>query len=175
VTSAVSLAEIVAVVILSCLFSVGGGNGPIAVVQTQWVESGHLDPALYAWVIALSNLTPGPKVGFLAGVGFYLQGLPGAAVALVSIAIPTCLAAAGITHLFARLKPVIMRIRLPAGFVVAGIIAAAAWQLAIPQHLSGPEILAAAVVAVLVGWRNVEPSWLILGAAALGLLGSFLP
>ena len=169
-SGSVSLAQIVVVVVLGSLLSLGGGNGSLAVIQSQWVETGMLDPTLFAWTIALGHLTPGPKVGYLSGVGYYLQGLPGVVAALVGIIIPTCLGAAGATSLLDRLRPLINRISLPAGFVVAGMIAAAAWGTAAPMHLSIGELLAVVAVAALVGWRNVEPVALILGAAALGLL-----
>lgn len=170
----VSLAEILGVVLVSSLFSLGGGNGPIAVVQSQWVETGRLDPGLFAWVIALGYLSPGPKAGFLSGLGYYLQGFPGAIAAVLGIIIPACVASASVTHIFGRLRPLIARIRLPASFVIAGMIAAAAWGTAAPMKLTVPELLAVAVVAVLVGWRHVEPLWVVLGAAAIGVLAWLL-
>jgi chromate transporter len=172
-SSSVSLVQIVLVVLLGNLFSLGGGNGPIAIVQSQWVGGGQLAPSQFAWILALSYISPGPKAGFLSGVGYTLQGLPGAAAAILATVIPTCVAAAGVTHLFSRLRPVITRISLPGGFVIAGMIAAAAWGTAEPMNLHGTELLAVAAVAVLVGWRNVDSLWIVLGAAVVGLLGWF--
>lgn len=169
-TGSVSLVQVFVVILLSSLFSLGGGNGTTAVIQSQWVQPGHLDPGLFAWVIALSHLTPGPKAGFLSGVGYYLHGLPGAVAAVVAIIIPTCISAAGATYLLGRLQPIIMRIRLTAGFIIAGMIAAAAWGTAAPMKLNFFELLAVAGVAVLVGWRNLDPLFVILGGAAVGLL-----
>lgn len=166
----VGLLEIFVVVLLSSLFSIGGGNGPVAVIQDYWVTPGVLDPSLFAWAIALGYLSPGPKAGFLAGIGYYVYGLPGALAAVIGIVAPTCVGAAAVTYWFKKLQPVIDRVSLPAGFVVAGMIAAAAWNLARPMDLTIPEVGAAVVVAILVGWRNLEPAVIVIGSAAAGFL-----
>lgn len=166
----VGFVEIVLVILVSSLFSVGGGNGPLAVIQDRWVTPGLLEPSLFAWALALGYLSPGPKAGFLSGIGYYMYGLPGALAAMLGIILPTWLGAAAVTHWFDRLQPVIKRISLPAGFIIAGMITAAAWNLARPMNLQPVEIGVAAGVAVLVAWRNLEPAIVVIGAAAAGLL-----
>ena len=169
-SSSVGVAEIFIVVLVSTLFSIGGGNGPVAVMQDRWVTPGLLDPSLFAWAIALGYLTPGPNAGFLAGVGYYMYGIPGALAAFVGVVAPTSIGAATVSFWFSKLQPIIKRISLPAGFVIAGMITAAAWEMALPMKLSAIEIGAAATVAVLVGWRNLAPAVVVLGSAAVGLL-----
>lgn len=168
------LLEILLVVLVSSLFSIGGGAGPIAVIQDRWVSPGVLEASLFAWAIALGHLSPGPKAGFLAGVGYYMAGIPGAIAAIIGIAMPTTVGAAAVSYWYAKLRPVINWIRLPAGFVVAGLITAAAWGLAAPLDLNAVEIGAVGVVAVLIGWRNLEPAIVIIGAALIGLLWGLL-
>lgn len=170
----VSLFEIMTVILLSSLFSLGGGNGPVAVIQDRWVGKGLLDPGLFAWALALGYLSPGPKAGFLSGIGYYMYGVPGAVAAIIGILIPTCIGAAGVSYGYQKLEPVIKAISLPAGFVIAGMIAAAAWDMVSPMKLNAVEIGAVAVVAVLVAWRNLEPYIIVLGAAAAGLLWWFI-
>lgn len=166
----VGVVEIMTVVLVSCLFSLGGGNGPLAVIQDRWVSKGLLDPGLFAWAIALGYLSPGPKAGFLSGVGYYMYGLPGAAAAIAGIVIPTWIGSAGVSYGYDRLAPVIKAISLPAGFVIAGMITAAAWDMARPMALGGLEIAAVGMVAVAVAWRNLEPAFVVLGAAFAGLV-----
>jgi chromate transporter len=173
-TGSVGFAEITGVVLLSSLFSIGGGNGPVVVIQDRWVGQGLLDPALFAWAVALGYLSPGPKAGFLSGIGYYMHGLPGALAAIIGIIIPTCVGAAAVSYGYQKLEPVIRWITLPAGFVIAGMIVAAAWDLVIPMKLNGVEIAATAIIAVLVGWRNPEPFVVVLGSAAAGLGWWFL-
>lgn len=168
--SPVGFLEIVGVIFISSLFSIGGGNGPLAVIQDKWVNPGYLEPSLFSWALALGYLSPGPKAGFLSGIGYYMYGLPGALAALIGILIPTCIGAGAVSHWFAQLQPAIRRISLPAGFVIAGMITAAAWNLAKPMDLGPVEIASAAFVSVLVAWRNLEPAIVVIGAAVAGLL-----
>lgn len=170
----VGVLEILAVVAVSCLFSLGGGNGPLAVVQDRWVGKGLLDPGLFAWAIALGYLSPGPKAGFLSGVGYYLYGVPGAAAAIAGLVIPTWIGSAAVSYGYRKLAPVIAAVSLPAGFVIAGMIAAAAWDTAGPMALGEMEIAAAGMVAVAVAWRKPEPAFVVLGAALAGLGWYFL-
>jgi chromate transporter len=171
---AVGVVDIFAVVFLSSLFSLGGGNGPVAVMQDRWVTKGLLDPALFAWALALGYLSPGPKAGFICGIGYFMHGLPGALAAMIGIIIPTWFGSAGVVYAYQKLEPVIAAITLPAGFVIAGMITAAAWNMLSPMSLSPVEIAAAAIVAVLVGWRNMEPVIIVLGSAAIGVIWWFL-
>jgi chromate transporter len=166
----VGFLEIVIVIMVSCLFSVGGGNGPLAVIQDRWVSSGYLEPSLFAWALALGYLSPGPKAGFLSGIGYYMYGLPGALAAIIGIILPTLLGAAAVTYWFDRLQPVIKRISLPAGFVIAGMITAASWSLAKPMQLQPLEVVAVASVAILVAWRDLDPAIIVLGSAGLGIV-----
>lgn len=168
----VGLLEILGVVLLSCLFSLGGGNGPLAVIHERWVSKGVLDPALFAWAIALGYLSPGPKAAFVSGVGYYLHGVPGAAAAVAGLMIPTWIGSAAVSYGYGKLAPLIKAISLPAGFVIAGMIAAAAWDMGGPMNLGTVEIAAASTVAVAVGWRNLEPVIVVLGAALAGLVWS---
>ena len=169
-TTKPSLLEIVGVVAFSGLAAFGGGNGLVAIIQNHWVNTGQLDPALFAWVFAISHLFPGPRAGFVAGVGYYLRGIPGAVAAVVGAMIPACVSSAALNYGMKQVEAFVRSIATPAGFVIAGIIAAAAWNLARPMQLSWPELAAAGVVAWLVGPREVEPVWLVLAALALGLL-----
>lgn len=165
----VGFVEIIIVIFVNSLFSVGGGNGPLAVIQDRWVNPGLLEPTLFAWALGLGYLSPGPKAGFLAGIGYYMYGLPGALAAIIGIILPTLLGAGAVTYWFDRLQPVIQRISLPAGFVIAGMISAAAWNLSKPMALTPPEIIVAATIAVLVAWRSPEPAFIVIGSAIAGL------
>ena len=166
--SPVGFWEIVIVIFLSCLFSVGGGNGPLAVIQDRWVNSGLLEPSLFAWALALGYLSPGPKAGFLSGVGYYMYGLPGALAAIIGIILPTLIGAGAVSYCFEKLQPIIKQISLPAGFVIAGMISAAAWNLAEPMDLAPIEMIITAAVAILVAWRSPEPAIVVIGAAVAG-------
>ena len=63
---------------------------------------------------------------------------------------------------------ILRRLEPSAGYVVAGLIAAAAWGTARPLDLLPLEVLAVAVVAIVVAWRDIEPLPVVLAAVALG-------
>jgi chromate transporter len=99
-----------------------------------------------------------------------MYGLPGAITSVVAVIVPTALGSAAVTFWFEKLQPVIKLISLPAGFVIAGMIAAAAWQLAKPMQLSASELVGVCVVTLLIAWRNLSPVLVILGSACVGFL-----
>ena len=173
-TDGVGVLEIFLLMVFSALFSFGGGNGTIPLIQGRWVEPGHLAPELFSFSLAITYLAPGPRAGFLAGVGYYLAGLPGAAAAMVGVIVPTVVGAGAVSLALGRMQRILRRIKPSSGFVIAGLIAAAAWGIAAPLHLLPAEMLAVAAVAVVIAWRDVEPLKVVLAALALGLLWSLV-
>lgn len=163
-----ALVDIFVVILLTSLLSFGGGNGYIPVIQARWIEVGLLDPALFSFVLGLSYLTPGPKSGFIAGVGYYLAGIPGAVVAAVAVVIPTCLGAAGVSYAARSMAKIVSLVTPSSGFILAGLIAAAAWGTAAPMDLGPPHVAGIVIVAVLVMWREIDPIWVVLTAVAVG-------
>lgn len=170
----VGLLEIFLFIALSSLFSLGGGNGQIPVIQGQWVEPGVLAPSAFSFALAIAYLAPGPKSGFIAGIGYYLAGLPGAVVAVAGLVLPTCLGATGVSLAVRKVQTVVRLVRPSSGFVLAALIAAAAWGTAEPLALGVGEMVVVAVVAVVVVWRDLDPVWLMLGAIGVGALWSIV-
>jgi chromate transporter len=170
----VSLIEIFLIVLFSTLFSIGGVGGMTALIQDRWVGRGLLDSGLFAWLVALSYMSPGPKCGFLAAIGYYMHGMPGVGAAVAGLVLPSCIGSAGVAHALTRMQPAMKFIALPAGFAVAGAMAAAAWGLALPLQPNVYEIAAIGVVAILVAWRNISPVLVVLCAAAVGLVWWFV-
>jgi chromate transporter len=172
--SEVGVLEILLLMLFSALFSFGGGNGQIPLIQGRWVETGQLAPELFAFSLAITYLAPGPRSGFVAGVGYYLAGLPGAAAAMLGVLVPTVLGAAAVSAGLGRMQQVLRRLKPSSGFVIAGLIASAAWGTARPLDLLAVEVLAVALVAVVVASRDVEPLKVVLAAVVAGLLWSAL-
>lgn len=160
------------VIALSSLLSLGGGNGQIPVIQGQWVEPGILPPGLFSFALGITYLAPGPKAGFIAGIGYYLAGFPGAVAAVLGLVVPTTLGAVGVSYAATKMERVVRRLAPSAGYVLAALIAAAAWGTAVPMGLAGVELIGVAVVAGLVVWRRVDPVWLILAAVVVGAAAS---
>ncbi len=170
VENAVSALEVAGVVMLSTLFSIGGGNGQVAVMQDVWVSTGLLAPALFAWAYALGNFSPGPKVSFIAAVGFYMAGLPGAIAAVIAIVIPTSIGASIASHWYLKFKSVVNHITLSATFVIAGMMTTAAISLGMPMSINIWGYVLIAVVAILFVWKGLDAVFIVLGTAAIGAL-----
>lgn len=170
----VGVLEIFGLMLVSALFSFGGGNGQIPLIQGRWIETGKLAPELFSFSLAITYLAPGPRAGFVAGVGYYLAGLPGAGAAMLGILVPTVLGAGAVSTALDRMQSILRRLKPSSGFVIAGLIAAAAWGIARPLDMLPVEMLGVAGVAVVVAWRNLEPLKVVLAALSLGLAWSLL-
>ncbi len=164
--------EIVLVMAASCLFSLGGGNGPLILSQARWVETGVLAAQPFSFALGLAYLLPGPKATFVTGIGYYLAGLPGAFAALVGLVVPTAIGAAAANRVLVTMQRVVDRAKPATGYVLAGIIGATALGTAEPLDLGTVEVGLAAAGAGLVAFRDVEPLWLILVALVVGLARS---
>ncbi|MGY2001272.1 chromate transporter [Blastococcus sp. SYSU DS1024] len=166
--------EIFLLMLASALLSFGGGNGQIPLIQGRWVETGQLAPELFTFSLAVTYLGPGPRAGFLAGVGYYLAGLPGAGAAVLGILVPTVLGAGAVSAGLSRMRRILRRIGPSSGFVIAGLIAAAAWGIAVPLGLLPVEWVAVALVAVVVARWDIDPLMVVLAALSLGLVWSLV-
>jgi|SRR5680860_23224 len=169
---AVQPLEVFLIIAMSSLFSFGGGSGQVPVIQGRWVEPGLLAPELFSFALALTYLTPGPKAGFIAAIGYYLAGLPGVVAGMLGLVLPTVIGAAGVSYALKRMERIVEFIQPSAGFVIAALIAAAAWGTAVPLQFQPGEIAAVAAVTVTIVAFDLDPVWLILGAIAVGLAWS---
>lgn len=165
----VDLVSILVVMLVGGIASFGGGMGPVAVIQGTWVAGGQLDAALFAWVLALSHLTPGPRAGFIAGIGYYLHGVTGSVVAMAGVLMPAWIAAAGAVTGLERMRKVIDQLSRSGLYVVAGLMIAAAIGTALPLGLNRIELAAVCVAAWLVGWRAIDPVWIVCAALVIGV------
>jgi chromate transporter len=88
---------------------------------------------------------------------------------MTGVLVPAWVAAAVAVTSLDRMRQVINRLMRLGLYVVAGLIIATAVGMALPLHLNWFEIAAVCVTAWLVGWRNVEPLWIVLAAMVVGL------
>ena len=116
---AVGVLEIFLLMLFSALFSFGGGNGAIPLIQGRWIEPGHLAPELFSFSLAITYLAPGPRAGFLAGVGYYLDGLPGAAAAMLGVIAPTVVGAGAVSLALGPMQRILRQLKPSSGFVIA--------------------------------------------------------
>jgi chromate transporter len=138
------------------------------VADRHWLTERQLLDA-----IAIGQFTPGPVLSTATFVGYLIHGLGGAAVATLAIFMPSFV-------LVALTNPLIPRLRsmpLMAGFLDGvnaasiGLIAAVVIQLGREALVGWPSWVIGAVGAV-AALTRLNPTWVILGGAALGAIAA---
>jgi len=102
----VSAAELAVTVLVLNVLTFGNGPALVPLLQARFVEEEGLlttDQLLYA--LAIARVTPGPANAYVAAVGYFLAGLPGAALTMAAIQLPGCLILP-LTRLHARVRDV---------------------------------------------------------------------
>ncbi len=161
------------------LFSIGGGYNMIPLMQHEVAANAWLPSGRFMDILAVSEITPGPMAVNLATfTGFHIAGLPGSIVATVGVCLPGALLLLALGALAIRLRErpafrAAMRGLMPA---LVGLLAATALRLGlalIPAGAGLPDLRSSLIFAAALGfflWKNSHPAWLMLGAAAAGLL-----
>ncbi len=161
------------------LFSIGGGYNMIPLMQHEVAANGWLAPERFLDILAVSEITPGPvAVNLATFAGYHVAGLTGSIAATVGVCLPGAilLLALGAIAIRLRDRPAFraaMRGLMPA---LVGLLAATAIRLGmalIPSGAAFPPLQAILVFAAVLGlvlWKNLHPAFLMLGAAAAGVL-----
>ncbi|MBA3596055.1 MAG: chromate transporter [Methylibium sp.] len=159
--------------LLLSLLSIGGAI-TVAPDMHRWmvVEQQLLNDAQFTSSIAIAQAAPGPNVLFVAILGYQAAGLPGAAVTLVGILLPSAtlaLLASRWGHARQDWRAV-RAFKLGMAPVTLALIAATGWLLTAP--LTEWRALLVTAAAALLVWRTrLHLLWLITGGAVLGMMG----
>ena len=165
------------------LFSIGGGYNMIPLMQHEVAAHGWLASERFLDVLAVSEITPGPiAVNLATFAGYQVAGLTGSIAATVGVCLPGAILLLALGTLAIRLRErpafrAAMRGLMPA---LVGLLAATTIRLGlaiIPAGASIPDlrsILIFAAALALFLWKNPHPALLMLGAAAAGILFSFV-
>lgn len=166
------------------LFSWGGGPASLALMQRETTAAGWVTPAEFADAVALGNALPGPVAPQVSAyVGYKLAGTPGAIVAAAGTVVPsTVLMLVLVVAFFAAkdsrpiqamlkaVRPVVIGLLVWTAYDMAKSVLGAGrtgWAQAVTGHW---DTVAIAVVSFgILTFTRVNPVWVILGAAALGL------
>jgi chromate transporter len=155
-------------------FAIGGASTAVPEMHRQTVELAHwLTDRQFSELFAMAQAAPGPNVMFVALLGHFIAGVPGAVVATVAMCGPTCFLAYGVSRVFDRFREARWRVAIQAGLVpvTIGLIAASALIIAraADHDLAGFGITAATFA--LVYWTRLPPLVAFAAAALLGLGG----
>jgi chromate transporter len=151
----------------------GGGFAAIPFLQHEVVEV-HQWLSMREFIdgVALGQMTPGPVAVMAAFIGYKVLGLPGALVAFLGTFLPSFFMLLGLIHVYRRIEGN----RLVRGFL-AGVMPAVTGMLLTAtvfvgrSAIVGPAsaVMAPLALALLVRYR-LDPVWLVLGGAAVGLV-----
>jgi chromate transporter len=121
--------------------------------------------------VAIGQFTPGPVLSTATFIGYILGGVPGAAVATVTIFLPSF-------FYVALLAPMLFRLRQSAwmsafldsvNVCAVALMAGVTFRLAVDALRGWPSwVIALGALAVLVRWK-VNPAWIVLGGGLAGL------
>ncbi len=148
----------------------GSGYVLFAILEGDLVGRWITEPQLLD-AIAVGQVTPGPIFTAATFIGYLVAGPAGALVATIGVFLPAFLCSA--------LSVTVLRRLSDSGFVRAfldGVNAAAVALIAVvlvklvPHAIVDVPTGAVAAIAAAIGWWGVNPAWVILAAAAIGLV-----
>lgn len=155
------------------LFTIGGGYVMLPILHTEIVENYHwLTNQEFVQSIAMGQLTPGPLTIMNVFIGYKVFGFLGAVGALISSYLPSMIVATIVSRYYLQFKNSWI---VNASFkgirpAVIGLLGAVAITLA------GESIIDLSTAAIAVGtfliiaFTKSDPTFVILGAGALGAL-----
>jgi chromate transporter len=154
------------------LFAFGGGFASVPLMYHEIVNvRSWMDGETFMNGIALGQVTPGPIVITATFVGYLLHGITGAAVATVSVFLPSFLMVAGIVPYFDRLRASEYFNRCMSGILASfvGLLLSVTIRFAMEVPWDAPRIvLAGAALAALL--LKVDILWVVLAGVALSLM-----
>lgn len=155
----------------------GGGYVLLAFLRADFVvRLGWLTDQQLLDAIAIGQVTPGPLFTTATFIGYVLSGVPGALLATLGIFLPSFVFVALSNPVIPRLRNSPWASGMLDGVNAAslGLMAAVMWQLGWAS-LVDPWTMALALVSVVLLFRfRVNSTWLVLGGAVAGLVGSAL-
>ncbi len=166
------------------IFSWGGGPASLALMQREVTAAGWVSPTEFADAVALGNALPGPIAPQVSAfVGYKLAGTPGAVAAAAGTVLPTTVLMLVMVVLFFGVKenrfvaamlravrPVVVGLLLWTAYDMARAVLGAGkvgWVAALSARWDS--VALALVSFVVLTFTAINPIWVILGAAAVGL------
>jgi chromate transporter len=156
------------------IFAIGGASSAVPEMHRQTVEIAEwVTERQFGELFALAQAAPGPNVMFVALLGHFIAGAPGAIVATVAMCGPTCFLAYAVSRVFERFREARWRVAIQAGLVpvTIGLIAASAVIVARAADRDWTGFAITAATFALVYWTRIPPLVAFACAALLGLGG----
>ncbi|MBI3621411.1 MAG: chromate efflux transporter [Nitrospirae bacterium] len=151
----------------------GSGYVLLAFLHADFVgRFGWLTDRQLMDAVAVGQVTPGPLFTTATFIGYLLGGAPGALLATLGIFLPAFIFVALSNPLISRMRrsPWIGGLLDGVNAASLGLMAAVTWQLGRTAVTAPITLLIAAVSFVLLVRYKLNPTWLIAGGAAIGVL-----
>lgn len=167
------------------LFSWGGGPASLALMQREVTSAGWVTSGEFADAVALGNALPGPIAPQVSAyIGYKMAGVPGAVMAVTGTVLPATLLMLVMVVYFFKVKdhPTVASMLKAVRPVVVGFLLWTAYDMAVsvfgvkkvgwtPALTDGwDKILIIVAAFALLTLTKINPVWLVLGAAAFGLV-----
>jgi chromate transporter len=152
------------------------GLASLPMVRADFVVERHVltDRQLNTAVVA-GRTGPGPNGLYLVSVGYFVDGLPGAAVALLAVMTPAFLILPLMYWMRARAEDPRIRSAIRAVVLAsAGLLLASSLPLARDAITGGLTLAIVIVTFLALSFTSVDSSWMMLGAAGVGLAAKFM-
>jgi chromate transporter len=154
-------------------FCFGGGIVIIPLVENEVVwKYGWLTPTEFADAVTLGQITPGPLIISATFIGYRVYGLLGAIVATVSVILPSfiiiCLVTEGIKRF--RENKILANFFRGARAAVIALVFEAGLSIGRISIDNFTTVLIAVITLVCLLKYKINPIWLLLAAAIIGLL-----
>ena len=150
----------------------GGGVSILPEIERVAVSQRHwLTAQQFADVYALGQLTPGPGMLMVLGIGYKVAGVAGALVALLTMFVPVAALSYVVGARWSALKGSPWREAVAKGLtpVTIGLLAAGTYTLTRASVSDVPGAAIAAVAALLLLSRRVSPALIVLCGGLAGL------
>jgi chromate transporter len=159
---------------LCSVIAVGGANSAVPEMHRQAVDVHHwLGDRTFSELFAIAQAAPGPNVVFVALLGHYVAGVPGAIIAMFGMCAPSFMIAYCAARVIDRFRHAQWRIVLQASLVpvTIGLVASSALIVATAADRSVATFLITAATFAMCYWTRISPLVALALAAVLGLFG----
>lgn len=155
----------------------GSGYVLLAFLHTDFVTHlGWLTDRQLLDSIAIGQVTPGPVFTTATFIGYLLGGVPGALLATLAIFLPAFVYVAISGPLIPRIRRSLWASSFLDGVTIAslGLMAGVIIQLGFSSLVDPVSIIICILSIVLIFRFKMNPTWLVLGGAVIGVLKGFL-
>ncbi len=150
--------------------AVGGGIGVVPEMQRQVVEiHGWLTARQFVDGYALSQITPGPGMLVTAFIGYRVQGLLGASVAMAAMFLPTSLLTWIVAHRWERIqgRPWPQAVERALAPLAVGLMAAGVYTVGRSAITDIPTVILALASAIILSGRWLPAAVVVLAAGVV--------